>query len=418
MKIKQTLYRQLISIAIIICGVIFISLGILLPRLMLPIYEKNIYQYLKQPLELINNDFDNTHFDDDIGYIYVIDGDLIVSENLNDILDLDPKQILDNINAEYGKFNYQGKTYYYYSIDSAYVTKISITNNDYILEIRNDILRILLPTTIATLLIASGIIIIWARRLVLKIENLKEKVDNLDNDNYVDNYNYSTIDELSALSEAIDDMKETLKLQEEYKNQMYQNISHDFKTPLTVIKSHIEAVEDGMLDSDKGREIIKEQVNKLEIKVHSLLYLNKLNYIKDLNDYHDQEVDIKPIINSSVSKFKYQRPELEFEVNISSKSIFKGTEDTWEAIIDNLLNNFMRYAEKVVRINIKNNKIIFYNDGPKIDENILNELFSPYKKGMKGQFGLGLSIVKKTLTLFGYDISVQNEKKGISFIIK
>ena len=90
----------------------------------------------------------------------------------------------------------------------------------------------------------------------------------------------------------------------------------------------------------------------------------------------------------------------------------------WEAIIDNLLNNFVRYADKSIKITIKNNKIILYNDGPNIDPNILNDIFTPYKKGVKGQFGLGLSIVKKTIMLLGYEISVHNEKKGISFIIK
>ena len=72
-------------------------------------------------------------------------------------------------------------------------------------------------------------------------------------------------------------MKISLKEQDEYKNQMYQNISHDFKTPLTVIKSYIEAIDDGIENQEKGLEIINEQINKLEIKVHSLLYLNKLN---------------------------------------------------------------------------------------------------------------------------------------------
>ena len=90
----------------------------------------------------------------------------------------------------------------------------------------------------------------------------------------------------------------------------------------------------------------------------------------------------------------------------------------WEAIIDNLLNNFVRYANETIKITIKNNKIILYNDGPNIDPNILNDIFTPYKKGVKGQFGLGLSIVKKTIMLLGYEISVHNEKKGISFIIK
>ena len=90
----------------------------------------------------------------------------------------------------------------------------------------------------------------------------------------------------------------------------------------------------------------------------------------------------------------------------------------WEAIIDNLLANFTRYAKKEIKITIKNGKITLYNDGPNIDPNILNNIFSPYKKGIKGQFGLGLSIVKKTIHLFGYEITVNNEKNGISFRIK
>ena len=89
----------------------------------------------------------------------------------------------------------------------------------------------------------------------------------------------------------------------------------------------------------------------------------------------------------------------------------------WEAIIDNILNNFMRYAKKTIKVIIKNNKIILYNDGDNIDENILNNIFTPYEKGVKGVFGLGLSIFRKTLHLLNYDISIENVKNGDRFII-
>ena len=208
--IKTTLYRQLISLAVIICGIIFISLGLLLPKLLLPIYEKNIYQYLKQPLELIESNVDKVEFDD-IAYLYVVDDKIIVSENLKDIINIDTKQILDRVDNEYGKFTYLGKTYYYYNIDTEYINKIAITNNDYLLEIRADIMKTLLPVIIGTLLITIGIIILWANQIVTKIYHLKEKVDNLDNDDYVDKYEYMVDDELSTLNKAIDDMKATLK---------------------------------------------------------------------------------------------------------------------------------------------------------------------------------------------------------------
>ena len=82
------------------------------------------------------------------------------------------------------------------------------------------------------------------------------------------------------------------------------------------------------------------------------------------------------------------------------------------------MNNFIRYAEKEIKITVKKNKLVLYNDGPNIDDNLKEDIFNPFKKGIKGQFGLGLSIVKKTLILLNYDITIENNKKGISFIIK
>ena len=212
-------------------------------------------------------------------------------------------------------------------------------------------------------------------------------------------------------------MRISLKEQEEYKNNMYQNISHDFKTPLTVIKSYVEAVEDGVEDKDKALSVIKEQSDKLEKKVYSLLYLNKLEYLKEKKQDTYSVIDIKEVINSSVAKFKHQREDITFTVKMDD-SKFTGTFDLWETIIDNILNNFMRYAKKEIKVTVKSNKIILFNDGPNIDEKLKEDLFNPFKKGIKGQFGLGLSIVKKTLNLLNYDITIENNKNGISFVIK
>lgn len=414
--------KQLLTISIIIVGIISLSLVILLPKLLLPIYEKNIYEYLKQPLELIDNNINsnNNVTSNDIAYLYIkSNGEVVVSNNFNSIINSDYKSVLEKIDKEYGHFRYLGKTYYYYTMQTDSDYRLSISTNNYILEIRKDILFTIYPILFITLLIISALLVFWASNLALKIEHLKEKIDNLDNDDYIDNYSYDVDDELKVLSEAIDNMKLHLKKEEEYKNQMYQNISHDFKTPLTVIKSYLEAVEDGVETEEEAVKIIKEQIDKLEIKVHSLLYLNKLNYIKDNIEYKNQEVDLSPILKSCVSKFKIQRPEINFKISIMDKNImFNGTFDMWETIIDNILGNFMRYADKLIKITIKNGKITFYNDGPNINENVLDDIFTPYTKGIKGQFGLGLSIVKKTVTLLGYEIIVKNERKGVSFMIK
>lgn len=417
---KQNLSRQLILIVIIIFGIITIGLGLLLPKVLLPIYEENVYAFLRQPLDLINSNVETAESNSDIAYLYVTnDGIVISSSNLKKIIKLDPNKIIQKINQDQGKFTYLNNVYYYYTDVDTYVAKIALTNDNYINKIKADILYTIFPVLMFTLLLVLGLILLWSRQLIKKIEHLKDKIDNLDNDNYIDKYKYTVDDELKSLSVSIDNMRNALKEQEEYKNQMYQNISHDFKTPITVMKSYIEGMEDGIEDTEDGLVVIKEQLNKLEMKVHSLLYLNKLNYIKDLKNYQNEQVDVSKIIGTSVEEFKLARPDIKWEIHIEdNKIIFNGTTDMWEAIIDNLLNNFIRYADKIIKITIKNGKIIFYNDGPNIDPNILNDIFTPYKKGIKGQFGLGLSIVKKTISLFGYEIIVNNEKKGVSFIIK
>ena len=100
-----------------------------------------------------------------------------------------------------------------------------------------------------------------------------------------------------------------------------------------------------------------------------------------------------------------------------SKYRYYGSYENWETILDNLLSNFMRYAKTKIKITLRQNKLILYNDGEGIDKDFLEVIFTPFRKGIKGEFGLGLSIVKKTLNMMNYDITIRNEKKGVSFII-
>ena len=268
-----------------------------------------------------------------------------------------------------------------------------------------------------TFLSISLILIIWSGFIVKKIEKLKNKIDNIDNDDYNHKVDFEVDDEMRSLALAIEDMRISLKNQEEYRNQMYQNISHDFKTPLTVIKSYVEAVQDGVEEKDTALKVIGEQANKLEQKVHSLLYLNKLDYLKNSKNLEIVQVDMKKILENEVSKFKFQRKDIKFVLEMDKWSKYYGTEEHWETILDNLLGNFMRYANTTIKITAKFNKIILYNDGTNIDDDLLNGIFTPFRKGIKGQFGLGLSIVKKTLNMMGYDVAIKNERKGVSFII-
>ena len=156
------------------------SLGILLPRTLMPVYENNIYQYLKQPLELIDYEIDSSQVNSTVAYLYVTgDNEIIASDNLSKVISANPEQVLRFIDKDYGKFKFLGATYYYNTSYNQYVTKISITDDSYILQMKKDILYTIFPIILITVLLIAALLIFWSRRLVLKIEHLKEKVDNL-----------------------------------------------------------------------------------------------------------------------------------------------------------------------------------------------------------------------------------------------
>lgn len=417
--IKNKLSRQLLLVIAIALTIILVSLGIVLPRALYPVYEQNLYDYLRQPLELVNETVKDNPISNEIGYIYIYNNVITASDNIFSIIDVENVRSLTKYFTEnYGKFIYRGQKYYYYSDYDNDVRRIALTDDTYIKNAREDSIHSIFPIVFITLFVVSLLLVVWGSSVVKKIEHLKQKIDHIEDDNFDHRVLESSNDEIRSLELAIEDMRLSLKKQEEYRNQMYQNISHDFKTPLTVIKSYVEAVEDQVEDIDTALPIIKEQTLKLENKVHSLLYLNKLDYIKDMNLISLDEIDIQKIIEESVQKFKYRNKELEFKIINSSTSKFYGTVDSWETIIDNLLNNAIRYAKKEIKITVKKNQIIVYNDGPNIDDDLIDSIFSRYRKGIKGEFGLGLSIVKKTLQMMGYDIMVKNHnKKGVSFVI-
>ena len=417
-KVTNKLGNQLLLILIIDFTIILIVLGILIPQLVTIKYESRVFENLHSKVNNIDKKVD-TYSNISDYYIYVENDEVHYSRNCKDIgSDAKIKELISKLHNGHDKIRYEKKLFYYYVIRDKNKSKIIITDGTFIRKTE----AVIIELTLSILLVAYfGIAVItirWSRTIVKKIELLKEKVDNFSNENYDHSYKLKYDDELKSLEHAIEDMRLSIVKQEEMRNQLYQNISHDFKTPLTVIKSYIEAVNDEVEDKDKAFEVILEQSDKLENKVHSLLYLNKLDYLKDHELQVNENVNVEKIINSCVDVFKHHNDKIDVKISIDKNCKFRGTDDIWETVINNLLTNFYRYAEKEIKITVKNNKMIFYNDGPNIDEGLKDVIFIPFRKGIKGEFGLGLSIVQKSLTMIGYNINIENHKKrGVSFII-
>ena len=151
-------------------------------------------------------------------------------------------------------------------------------------------------------------------------------------------------------------------------------------------------------------------------KVNQLIEYNKIEYFS--KDKELEEVNMADLIDEIVLNYKYQLNDINIELELDREVYFKGYRDNWYVVIDNIIDNAKRYAKTTIKIILKTDRIRIYNDGEHIDEKFINNQFKPYEKGSNGEFGLGMSIVQKTVDIFGMNLIVVNEEIGVSFIIE
>ena len=247
----------------------------------------------------------------------------------------------------------------------------------------------------------------------------------------------SDIKELVDLTDALNDMKEELSKTEELQKDLMANVSHDLKTPLTMIKAYAELILDINID-DKEKcksnlNIIIEEVNRLNDLVNDILTLTKVE--NDLDKLDISSFDLIKLIkrivkqhNIYVIKDGYS---IEFIHNNIDKLMINADKKKIEQVIYNLLNNALNYTgdDKKVIIKVveddKDYTIMVIDSGKGIDKKEIDHIFDRYYRSKKNHkryvygTGLGLSIVKNILLLHNFPYGVTSKKnKGTTFYFK
>lgn len=290
---------------------------------------------------------------------------------------------------------------------------IAFTGTDYIKDTGNQFSVLVQISFIAMIILGNVIILTWSRLTVDRVRKLELDVGNLTKYNYQVPIDISGHDEITRLAESIEKMRREVAKTEKSKKEMLQNVGHDFKTPIAVIKSYAEAIADGISDPEEANVIIK-QVDLLNLKVKQLMEFNKLEYLRDSTEF--EMISIKEVIKNIVDNQKY-RSNIKFITELDDSKYY-GIYENFQVIFSNIVDNALRYATSRIEITLKNKKLTFYNDGEPISQKFIDSMFTPYDKGHKGQFGLGMSIVQKTCQHFNLTLSVENINDGVMFTIK
>ena len=430
---KLSLVQQLI---VVLCFV-----GLLLVAVLMPIVDYNVtsivdkqmyerltisqysiiynnimpYKQEKEVYHIIYETSNNSFVQSNIGSVQVV-YDLysyLFKDDLAKIVNTD-QEVLKN------KGEYDERTYYYMitKINNTSKYLISLVDSEYsvslITSLRNQIIYI----QYGFFIIFALVMILWVLTLINPLKKIKNYIDNI-KDRKDSALIMNREDEIGIVSKALVEMKEDLDKQESIKEEMIHNISHDLKTPIALIQTYAQSIKDDVYpygDKDSSIDIILENADRLEHKVKSFLYLNRLDYLQG----EDNEIGsfaIQDLIEKIVLQMDFMKPDLHLETELEDVQ-FDGDEEHWRVAIENIIENASRYAKSVIKITLKEDYLEIYNDGENIDEATLPYLFDPYVKGVKGQFGLGLSIVSKISSMFQYSVTAKNHDVGVSFIFQ
>lgn len=293
-----------------------------------------------------------------------------------------------------------------------------------------------------TLVIGLTVTYLVSKRIakpIKEIDNTARRISNMD---FSQRCDIHTGDEIEVLATSVNSMADDLEkniallknnlIQVEQANRAHKlfvaNVSHDFKTPLSLITAYSEALKDGTYtDVDEICDILLEQSDRMNHMVNQLLTLSQLESGTIRFDF--RPFAINDLILSSIKNFEIllKKQGIQLQVHLVEDIIVQGDYNRILQVFTNLFENAIKYVDNAHLIQIwsvcKANHIRIHlcNSHAPIEQEELYHLFEMFYKSdksrnaKKNSYGIGLAIVKNILDAHHQKYGVYNAEKGIVF---
>ncbi len=295
------------------------------------------------------------------------------------------------------------------------------------------IYRVVLFGAIAAIVIALIVAYFVSRSIILPIRQMKETAEQIAKGDFSRKIKVKSKDELGELARSLNTMAdelqqkiENLKQMDRMRTDFVANVSHELKTPLTLIRGYIETLEGkAMGDREKSGKfvsIIKEHSDRLGNIVDDLLSLSEIELSKDCLDKTD--FDLKKLIDEISLGFGHALSEKKLTLNIDSQDDdlrIKADRDKIEQVLVNLIDNAIKYTKESGRIELSLSKqnqvvsIVVQDSGIGIPKEHLDRVFERFYRVDKarsrelGGTGLGLGIAKHIVLAHNGKIDIESE---------
>ncbi|MGY4690494.1 sensor histidine kinase [Salibacterium sp. K-3] len=265
---------------------------------------------------------------------------------------------------------------------------------------------------------------IWLKRYLRQpFRVLGDHFEQIAKRNWKEPFRWEGDEDFQKLSDQFEKMRQNLIRYDRSQKTFIQHASHELKTPIMVVKTYAQSVKDGILPKDNLEEtmnVILDETDRMDKRVKDMLYFTKLDTLQK-ETINLEEMTFGTLAFQIEERFRMQREDLTFVIRGTDVKLTADPEHI-QVLMENLVENAMRYARDTVWMSAENSTdddvmLRVQNNGEPIQEEDMTALFAPFRKGNKGQFGLGLAIVSRIAELHHGEAGVVNLEDGVEFQI-
>lgn len=242
------------------------------------------------------------------------------------------------------------------------------------------------------------------------------------------------IEEFNAMSTRLKKSSELLKDEENSRNLMLTGITHDIKSPLTVISGYADGLSEGVADTpekqSKYLQTIKRKCAEIDSLVQKTILLTRTEYeLSDCDETSDAAAEINAFMKEEANLYAEKGLKISFTSTASIQ--IKCTKENFLRLVENIADNSLKYKNGetgTLAITLSQTDtetfLTFSDNGAGVPETDLPHIFEPFYRADKSRTkssehnGIGLAVVKRIVSAAGGEIrAYNNETGGLSVLI-
>ncbi len=228
-------------------------------------------------------------------------------------------------------------------------------------------------------------------------------------------------DEIAQMAQAFNDLVDSLGREDEVRRAFAADVAHELRTPLAVLRSQLEAVQDGVVEP--GTALFGSlhdetlRLGRLVADLETMTFADSAEF-----DLHRSPVDIADVVSGAIAGLRHRFDEERLRlVTQTHPVIISGDKARLQQVVTNLLTNALKFVPPGGAVVISTHRVgpsaqlTIYDDGPGISTEDLDHIFERFYRGHQvrtGGSGIGLAVVAALVQAHGGEVTASNQPTG------